>query len=74
VPSVVKDGETGLLVKDAEPDAFAAAIARIAGDRELYRKFSLAARRFVAEERSLETAARVLERHLAALAPRPPQP
>jgi glycosyltransferase involved in cell wall biosynthesis len=70
VPSVVRHGETGLLVRDAEPDAFAAAIARLARDPTLYRKLSRAARRFVVEERSMQAAATVLERHLAPLAAR----
>ena len=68
VPSVVRHGETGVLVQEAEPDAFAAAIARIAGDPELYARLSGAARRFVVEERSLAAAAGVLERYLAPLA------
>jgi glycosyltransferase involved in cell wall biosynthesis len=70
VPSVVCHGKTGLLVKDAAPDAFAAAIARIARDPALYGKFSRQARRFVAEERSLKAAAAILDRHLAPLTAR----
>ncbi len=68
VPSVVRHSETGFLVSNAEPDAFAAAIASIAGDPALYRRLSGTARRFVAEERSLASAAKVLADHLLPLA------
>ena len=68
VPSVVRHGKTGLLVREADPDAFAAAVARIAGDPALYAQMSGAARRFVVEERSLAAAAGTLERYLAPLA------
>ncbi len=67
VPSVIRHGETGLLVREAAPEAYAAAIARIARDPALYERLSTAARRFVAEERSLAAAAKVLARHLAPL-------
>ncbi len=68
VPSVIRHGETGLLVREVEPGAFAAAIAHIAGDPALYARMSGAARHFVAEERSLAAAAAALEHYLAPLA------
>ncbi len=67
VPSVIRHGETGLLVSEAAPEAYAAAIARIARDPAFYERLSAAARRFVAEERSLAAAAKVLAQHLAPL-------
>jgi len=67
VPSVIDHGKTGLLVSEEAPEAFAAGIARIARDPALYERLSTAAHRFVAEERSLAAAARLLNRHLAPL-------
>jgi len=67
VPSVIRHGETGLLVTEATPEVYAAAIARIAGDAVLYERLSGAARRFVAEERSLAAAAKLLNKHLEPL-------
>jgi glycosyltransferase involved in cell wall biosynthesis len=63
----VRSGETGLLVADAEPTAYAEAIARIAGDPGLHRRLSQGARAFVTSERSLAAAAATLDRHLAPL-------
>jgi len=67
VPSVIRHGESGLLVREEVPEAFAAAIARIAREKGLYERLSAEARRFVAEERSLRAVARLLNRHLVPL-------
>lgn len=49
VPEAVRDGETGILVKPADPEALAAAIARLLGDPGLRDRMGKAARKFVAE-------------------------
>jgi glycosyltransferase involved in cell wall biosynthesis len=45
VPEVVADGETGLLVPPLDPGALAAALARLAHDAPLRRRFGAAGRR-----------------------------
>jgi glycosyltransferase involved in cell wall biosynthesis len=49
---VVRDGEEGLLVKEADPAALAAAIERLAGDEPLRRRLGANARRRVVERYS----------------------
>lgn len=49
---VVRDGEEGLLVKEADPTALAAAIERLAGDEPLRRRLGANARRRVVERYS----------------------
>ena len=44
LPDIVRDGETGLLVPPADPDALAAALLRLLGDPELRARFGTAAR------------------------------
>jgi glycosyltransferase involved in cell wall biosynthesis len=60
VPSVVLDGRTGVLTPDGDINAFAAAIDRLLSDEELRSRLACNARRFVAEERSLEGGSRRL--------------
>jgi glycosyltransferase involved in cell wall biosynthesis len=55
VGDVVRDGETGLLVPSAEPDALAAAILRLAGNPELGLALSRNAARHVREHFSSST-------------------
>ena len=57
VPGVVRNGSTGILTPPRDAAAFADAIARLLDDAALRRSMSQAARSFVFEERSLETAA-----------------
>jgi glycosyltransferase involved in cell wall biosynthesis len=62
VPEVVRDGLTGMLTPPGDIAAFADAIARLLANEPERRRMAEAARRFVADERSLEaTAARLAE-------------
>ncbi len=61
VPDVVCRGETGLLTEPGNDAAFAAAIAGLLDDGDRRRRMGAAARRFVAEERNMDEAARRLE-------------
>jgi glycosyltransferase involved in cell wall biosynthesis len=56
VPSVVRDGETGILTPPGDAASFAQAVARLLDDAGLRLRLGAAARRFVAEERSLDAA------------------
>jgi len=51
---VVRDGETGLLVPPADPEALAAALLRLAGDGDLRRRMGAEARRMVGEEYAVD--------------------
>lgn len=58
---VVKEGETGLLVRPESPEALAAAITRLARDEALRARLGAAARGLVERERGLEAMARAHE-------------
>lgn len=58
VPDVVTDGRTGLLSAAGDMDAFARNLRALLADPDLRRGLGAAAGRFVADERSLEVAAR----------------
>ncbi|MBY5435405.1 glycosyltransferase family 4 protein [Rhizobium leguminosarum] len=60
VPAVVEAGVTGLLTPDGDITAYAEAVAALLDDRQRRDAMGQAARRFVLAERSLSTAARVL--------------
>jgi len=62
IPEVVVDGETGVLVPPAEPEALAAAVRALCGDPERAARFGAAGRRRVEVEFSWE---RIAERTLA---------
>ena len=47
IPDVLKDGENGLLVKPGDTDGLAAAMIRLAGDKEYRKKLGLAARKTI---------------------------
>ena len=64
VPDVVRDGETALLVPPEDPAAFAAAVKRLLEDQNLRQRFGSRAALFVAEDRSLERAADILNEGL----------
>jgi N-acetyl-alpha-D-glucosaminyl L-malate synthase BshA len=49
VPEVILDGETGLLVDDAEPESMAQAASRLLDDPQLWARMSAVARRRAAE-------------------------
>jgi glycosyltransferase involved in cell wall biosynthesis len=66
VASVVRDGETGILTPPGDADAFGRAIGMLLSGRERRFSLSVAARRFVREERGLRPAA---ERLRASLLP-----
>ncbi|WP_064685652.1 glycosyltransferase family 4 protein [Rhizobium bangladeshense] len=61
VPAVVEAGVTGLLTPDGEVAAYAAAVAALLDDGKKREVMGQAARRFVLEQRSLETATRALD-------------
>jgi glycosyltransferase involved in cell wall biosynthesis len=56
VPEVVEDGVTGVLAPPGDPDAFAEAIGRLAGDPALRRRLGEAGRRRLAERFSIPRA------------------
>ncbi|MEM9555764.1 MAG: glycosyltransferase [Acidobacteriota bacterium] len=58
VPEALTDGEHGLLVPPADPDALATALERLLGDDALRRRLATAARRRVEDEFSLDVMAR----------------
>lgn len=53
VPEAVKHGETGLLVRERDPRALAAAILELMLDHELWRRYSLAGRKHVLDHFNL---------------------
>ncbi len=61
VPDVVKDGETGVLTPEGSIDDFAAAVRRMIEDASLRKRMSMAAREFIAGERTMPAAARILD-------------
>ncbi len=61
VPDVVRDGETGLLTPEGSIADFAAAMRRMIEDETLRNSMSTAARAFIAGERTIPTAARILD-------------
>ena len=67
VSSVVRDGESGLLTPPGDAAAFAGTVARIVGDRDLRARLGETARRFVAEDRSLDATAARFRRALLPL-------
>lgn len=60
VPSVVRDGETGLLTPRGDAAAYAAAISRLIEEAPLRARMGAAGQAFVRNERSIEVAARRL--------------
>jgi glycosyltransferase involved in cell wall biosynthesis len=54
VPSLIRNGETGLLLPPEEPSALAGAITNLLNDHELRRRLGLAARRLIEREYSSE--------------------
>lgn len=64
VPWVVKDGETGVLIAREDVAAFAAAIDLLCEDTDLRLKLGKQARQFVTDERSLESASDLINRHI----------
>lgn len=61
VPSVVRDGETGILVQPQQPEELAAAIRGLLGDPSRSRDLGAEARRLVEEEYGLEPMIRAFE-------------
>jgi glycosyltransferase involved in cell wall biosynthesis len=64
LPEVVRDGETGILVRLPEPGLLAAGVARLLDDPELARRLSEGGRKFVAANYSFESQVRKIERIL----------
>lgn len=67
VPEVVMDGETGLLVPPGDPEALAAALARLASDPAWRRAAGEAGRRRAEAEFSIHARARKIEDLIASL-------
>lgn len=65
IPSVIRSGETGLLVAEGDCAAYAGALARLLVDSELRSRLGTAARRFVTAERGPAPAEAILQRGLA---------
>jgi glycosyltransferase involved in cell wall biosynthesis len=61
IPEIVEDGVTGLLVPSKDPRAFAAALARVAGDAGWRRRAAAAARRAAVERGTIDGRARRIE-------------
>lgn len=62
IPELVRDGDTGLLIEPDNPEALAAALARLLTDRPLARRLAAAGRELVRSEFNSEhSAARLLE-------------
>jgi glycosyltransferase involved in cell wall biosynthesis len=57
IPSLIRNGENGLLVPAGSPDALAEALGRLAGDPELRRRLGDAGRRLVESDYGVERAA-----------------
>ena len=70
VPSVVADGETGMLVPEGDDTGFAEAIRSLLADHELRQAMGIAASERAARRHDIAQAADLLDRHLRALAPR----
>jgi glycosyltransferase involved in cell wall biosynthesis len=65
VPEVVRNGETGLLTPEGDPQALADAIRNLLSDDERRQRMGRAAREFVLQERSLGQASAELDRILS---------
>ena len=50
IPSLIKDGETGLLINPGDPDVLADAIIRILSDKALGKRLGAQAREFILKE------------------------
>jgi glycosyltransferase involved in cell wall biosynthesis len=61
IPEIVEDGVTGLLVPSRDPRAFAAALARVAGDAGWRGRAAAAARRAAVERGTIDGRARRIE-------------
>lgn len=66
IPSVVRHGETGVLVPEGDIEAYAEALSGLIADRAQRRKLGTAARRFVTTERTVACAAAILDAALRA--------
>lgn len=62
LPEVIRNGVSGILVPPRDPDAFAEAVIRLAGDETERRRLGAAGQRFIDEEYSLKAATRRVER------------
>lgn len=66
VPWVVRNGSTGLLVDDHDPQTYAAAIARLIDDFKLRQTYAKAAQEFACRERTIEHASQLLSKTIRA--------
>ena len=71
VPSVVRDGVSGLLAPDGNEEQFAASLAQLIMDAELRRSLGRSARAFVNDDRSLGVAAKRIDEGLQQAVGRP---
>jgi glycosyltransferase involved in cell wall biosynthesis len=68
VPSVVADGETGMLAPEGDDAAFAEAVRKLLREPELRQKMGRAASARMIERHDISVAARLLDEQLAAIA------
>ena len=61
IPEVIRDGESGLLVPERDPEALAAALSEILSSESLRRRMGVAARRDMEERFDIRTQTRRLE-------------
>ena len=57
LPEIISDGETGMLVPPGDPEAMAAAIVRLLGDREVAQSLGTAGRKLIGERYTVEAQA-----------------
>lgn len=69
VPGIVRDGETGVLTSPGDAVAFADAVARLLGDKALRQRMGANAVYRMANDHSIDRAARVLDAILRRVAP-----
>ncbi|MGH8914714.1 MAG: glycosyltransferase [Acidimicrobiia bacterium] len=62
VPSIVKDGETGILVEPSEPRALAAGVTRMLSDSAMAQQLAASAKRMIESEYGLEPMVRATEK------------
>lgn len=66
IPELVRDGETGLIAPEADPEALASALMRITEEAGLRRRLSTAARALIEDEFDVATSAAALREVFAA--------